>query len=769
MSEKLPIIAHGETYAKPVKRNQGGGPRIRPHEYEEARSRLLANIDTISSQIENNPDLYLDERIVCVRLEPKFEAKSYMPSSMLTASDNLKIVGGRKYRTTEERPAVSIEDAEPNDQPKFAKLYFLRATSKGISDFENALRNGTNDTDAWRNEIMSIRSLDLLMPEEKILGFDDDWESGAVEVVLHPFERSDEQAVDLFCKATGLDRAEIEVRTYRNGVTFVAAQMNKEAAIAAARINPLRTMHPMGQVNFEPMIRGTLSAPAPQIAPAREKPPVTVGVFDGGCNAGVPLLKGRVDAHDCVASPAVQAGIDHGSGVCGTILHGELSGKGPNDILPEPEVHVESFRVLPPSNPIDLELYESIDAIEFVVEQNPGIRLYNLSFGPQGPILDDDISRFTYALDIMSFSRDVEPPLFCVAVGNDGDKPEPFNRIQSPSDLINGLGVGAYTNQTDGSPSRAYYSCVGPGREGAKIKPDVLEFGGDLNKPFFVTASSGNKLRIDAGTSFASPLVVHKLGKMMARSEDVTQHLARALLLHNAIHRDDFVQEEYGFGIVPEDPAECLSCENNRVTTLYQGVLRPKQLVSLPIFALGIEGTKGLVTVSWTIVAVCDTDPNDSDAYSASCVTDTFVPHSSRYSYTQKGTNQKKTVDLSTEEGRIQAAQLELEGYSASNLPASKPAKRYWEESDLRAHDLKWDTVISKTQRMQSTSIHEPSLTLQSIFRNNGDSDALTRYYVVVTIEAPGYNGSLYNETLQQFQNLQPIRLRVEQRLETKN
>lgn len=104
MSEKLPIIAHGETYAKPVKRNQGGGPRIRPHEYEEARSRLLANINTISSQIEDNPNLYLDERIVCVRLEPKFEAKSYMPSSMLTASDDLKIVGGQEIQDDRRAP-----------------------------------------------------------------------------------------------------------------------------------------------------------------------------------------------------------------------------------------------------------------------------------------------------------------------------------------------------------------------------------------------------------------------------------------------------------------------------------------------------------------------------------------------------------------------------------------------------------------------------------------------------------------------------------------
>lgn len=768
MSERLPIIAHGETYVMPVERGQGGGPKILPHEYEEARGRLLSNIETIFSQIEDNPDLYLDEKVVCVRLEPKFEAKSYIPSSMLTASDELEIVGGRKYRIATDQFAESGENDEREELPKFAKLYFLRTTSKGIEDLENALRDGSAVSEAWRNEFMSIRSLDLLTPEEKALGFDEDWESGIVEVVLHPLSQDEDEAVDLFCRKSGLCRKEIEVRTYRDGVTFIAARMSRNAAFDAAKINPLRTIHPMGGVSFEPMIRGKLSAPAPQIAPAREKPPVTVGVFDGGCNADVPLLKGRVDAHDCVASSAMQAGIDHGSGVCGAVLHGELSDKKASDILPEPEVYVESFRVLPTSGPADFDLYESIDAIEFVVEHNPNIKLYNLSFGPQGPILDDDISRFTYALDVMSFSRDDEPPLFCVAVGNDGEMPQPFNRIQSPSDLINGVGVGAFVKKSDGTQARADYSCVGPGREGAKVKPDILEFGGDIYRPFVVVGSSGNELQINAGTSFASPLVVHKLGKMMARSEDVTQHLARAILLHNAVHREDYSQEEYGFGIAPDNPADCLSCEDNRVTTLYQGILRPKQLVSLPIFAPRIEEAKGLVTIKWTIVAVCDTDPNDSDAYSASCITDSFVPHSNKFTYTLKGTKRKKTVDLSTEEGCIMAARLELEGYSASNLPVSKPAKRYWEESDLRANDFKWDTVINKNQRMQGASLHEPSLTLQSIFRNNSDPDALTRYYAVVTIDAPGYVGSLYNETLQQFQNLQPIRLRATQRIETR-
>lgn len=89
MSDPLPILAHGESYAQPVQKKTGGGPRPRPHEYEEARNRLLANIGTVSRQIQTDPDSYLEEKVVCIRMEPKFEAKSYAPSSVLTSSDEL--------------------------------------------------------------------------------------------------------------------------------------------------------------------------------------------------------------------------------------------------------------------------------------------------------------------------------------------------------------------------------------------------------------------------------------------------------------------------------------------------------------------------------------------------------------------------------------------------------------------------------------------------------------------------------------------------------
>ncbi|EHF02182.1 hypothetical protein HMPREF1008_00888 [Olsenella sp. oral taxon 809 str. F0356] len=725
--------------------------------------------------IEGEPELYLDEKVICIRMEPKFEAKSYTPSAMLHATNEMQIIGGRRYKLASDdeegssQEAESVDAASPEEadvSPSDAKLYFVRTTDRGIRDFQSALINGSNDSNmAWCNEIMSVRSFDLLEPDEKVQGFDEAWESGPVEVVLHPLVYDSDKAIELFCSVAGVERKDVEVRPYDNGVTFIAARLTKEAASRVSRINPLRTVHPLGRVSIESM-RRSFTAAAPQVQVGNVAPTVKVGVFDGGCNPSVPLLSGFVTAHDCVPSPAEQAYVDHGGAVCGAILHGELSGKDANDTLPLPEVSVDCFRVLPTTDPTDFELYEAIDVIEQVVPNNPDISLYNLSFGPNGPILDDDISRFTYSLDTLTstIDEDHENPLFSIAVGNDGELSEPFNRIQSPADLVNGLSVGAYAIDPSGNRVRAAYSCVGPGREGAKTKPDVLEFGGDINKPFIVADMQGNLLTATAGTSFASPLVVHKMGLMLAQSEDITPHMARMLMLHYADHNDSQAQEEYGFGISPSSADECLNCDENTVTTLYQGVLRPTELVSLPIFAPSINEASGFVTVRWTIVAVCAVDPNDTDEYTASCIQDTFVPHAMKYLFRKDGVG-SKTLDLSDPDNAARAAELLNQGYKKSYLPISVPAKRYWEESDLRSNDFKWDTVISKHRRMRSSSLLQPSLTLQSVFRTNNDPDAITKYYAAVTVDAPRYPGSLYTSTLQQYQNLTPIRMKIQNRL----
>ena len=97
--------------------------------------------------------------------------------------------------------------------------------------------------------------------------------------------------------------------------------------------------------------------------------------------------------------------------------------------------------------------------------------------------------------------------LATVAVGNDGesDKILGLNRIQVPADCVNALAIGAC--DTPGNNwRRAPYSSVGPGRSPGLMKPDLVEFGGSMARPFLVvTDGAVPSLEATGGTSFSSP------------------------------------------------------------------------------------------------------------------------------------------------------------------------------------------------------------------------------------------------------------------------
>ncbi|MCL2288130.1 MAG: S8 family peptidase, partial [Candidatus Bathyarchaeota archaeon] len=455
ISSKHPIIAHGELYVKTITKKSGGGTPDIPHTYEVAKHRLTTDIDRIFQAIQEKQEVFLNEKIMCVRMEPKFEAKSYVPTQLST-DDGMNIVGGRKYSFT--------DNAEIKQD---AKLYFLKTDDKGIRNLKETLTSGAKDNvEAWRNQIGSIHSLDLLKPEEKIMGFSEEWEKGTVEIVLHPIENEHDRMLELFYSTSKIPEKDTRVKTYKDGLTFISAKCSRVELDNIKRFNPLRAIHPLGKIDLSP-VRMFSGESAPQLLSSNKKSSIIVGVFDGGVDETNSLLNGHVKETDCVPTTPTVHYLEHGTAVCGAVLHGNLVRKNKLGMLPVPCVSVASYRVFPVQDPDDLELYEIIDVIEQVVSSRPDISLYNLSFGPSGAIIDDSINRFTYVLDRLTYElhENARNPLFCVAVGNDGYLIEPLNRIQSPADMVNGLGVGAYSYQA-GSKIRAPYSCVGCGREG---------------------------------------------------------------------------------------------------------------------------------------------------------------------------------------------------------------------------------------------------------------------------------------------------------------
>ena len=126
----------------------------------------------------------------------------------------------------------------------------------------------------------------------------------------------------------------------------------------------------------------------------------------------------------------------------------------------------------------------------------------------------------------------------------------------------------------------------------------------------------------------------------------------------------------------------------------------------------------------------------------------------------KKGHGSKKINHLK-DDSPAKVRALINDGYVKSDFPVSRSPKYGRDESDLRANEMKWDTIVRRHDRLKGSSLLNPALTLRGIARNSfvvGEDNI--GYHVVITVKAPKYQGSLYNAVLQTYQNLAPIEIR---------
>ena len=327
-------------------------------------------------------------------------------------------------------------------------------------------------------------------------------------------------------------------------------------------------------------------------------------MFDGGVDPTLPLLSGHVEEDNSLAigtPPRPEYIFARLSRQLDALLCGHLNGQTDKMIVAPPPVYVVSIRALPTSNPKDIDLYEAIDVVERAVPARNDIKVFNLSFGPNGPIREDTISRFTYVLDSLAYAHKVA---FFVAVGNTGHIEE-FERIQAPSDFVHGVGVGAYTVEND-QRVHAPYSCQGPGRECAKIKPDVSALGGCENHPIHLVSAYPGLKTLSWGTSYASPLGA-RLGAQATEIFDRSSALlGRALIIHTAKHPDDTPDYFLGHGCIAGNISDVLHCENQSVTIVFQGDIMPTKNCSSAAAVCGGDAARYLerFRATWTVAAL---------------------------------------------------------------------------------------------------------------------------------------------------------------------
>ncbi|TYS51100.1 S8 family peptidase [Bacillus infantis] len=752
MDEFLPILGNGENYINPDNPRQG--PPVNKKNiptYEEARSKLLANIGEIKGNIESIDNQYrVKEVILNLKMATGFTAKSYHPSSLIRHAGAIE-VGSKKW-------TKKTVDKKNQVKELIGKEIFLRMSDESLSYFESQLQQ--KESILPKGFIEDIRlTEEFFFPNNTNLFsiFGDKWDSGRIELVLHPFEDLEDEVIykfeTLYAKNGG-NPEKIKWRSYYPGPLFASLYVNRGILNNVLNFNPIRTAHPLRAKTMPIPTRGLTNIPMPKYPQGGYNSAITVGMFDGGVDDRNPYFKDFVIAHDATASYEDTEFMKHGNAVAGALLYGDLRNIS-TPALPTPAVKVESFRVFPLTDPTDPDLYEVIDAIEAFVPKRDDIKVFNLSIGPEGAIEDDNISRFTYAIDKLSENGE---RLFVVAVGNDGDHPlDEERRIQAPADTINNLSVGSFTYDPASKIIRAPYSSIGIGREGCKVKPDVVAFGGCDDNLFHLVGYDGINKFFERGTSFAAPLVAAKAAEIVGRCSVASPLVARALIINSANHPNKKYDKYLGYGVIPETVEEIIGCEKNKITVLYKQKMLPKQYSKLEIPIVKGLDYDGKVNIRWTIVIATKPNGIHTEDYTTNCIEDIFYPNINTYIFKSP---EKKTKKLNYLKDKEQIEELMNLGWKPGRYPSSKSGNKY-ENEEQRKANFKWDSVVKRDVSLKYEELDSPYLVLHAMDRNVAIPGDFFNYAIVATIDYVDYQGDAYTRTLDNFNKLNAISVKA--------
>ena len=674
-----------------------------------------------------------DRAVTAVTLNPEYIAKSYFPDRLFRFL-GLEPVGSRPRRITPEKRSKD----RPSEESITTELFVMGPRS--------AFRTWRARLPDWREtsphsrQLTTIEQVAAPMARDKIKSQLPESGGTVFEVVLHTgAELGEDRVLRQFREYL----ASLEVNPALNqrfrarGLCFVALDAPVELAEQIAVFTAVRALREMPRLRMmRPMLRAP-RVPMPAVRlPSKEPidPTIQVAIFDGGIPDSHPL---RTWANP-IDPPGIGATIsdfqEHGVAVTSALLFGHVD---PTEAISRPYAPVDHYRVLdatPGQNPY--ELYDVLDRVDKVLVDKH-YDFINLSIGPRLPVEDDDVHAWTAVLDDR-LSRGTT--LATIAVGNDGegDAAVGLNRIQVPADCVNGLSVGA-CDSPDTPWQRCSYSSVGPGRSPGLIKPDLVEFGGCLQRPFIVIGEQ-NTLTLNAteGTSFAAPAVLRLATGVRAHFGPTLSTLAiRALLIHTS-EPSEHPRESVGRGRVARTIQDIVLCDDDMVRVVYQGKISPTQYIRAPI-PVPSNTMPGKIHVAATLCYATEVDPHHPGNYTRAGLEAAFRPHDQK---------------------RRRSAQIH-----ANTKSFFGKAQQGMTESALRRDAWKWENCLHSTVSFQGRSLRNPVFDIHYNARRDGHDfapDTELTYALVITVQAKRLP-DLYDTIVRRYATrIEPLRPVVE-------
>lgn len=723
MAKRNFLLGRGERLTEAVVVKSGPPNKQHPYSFAEAKSRLVPMLQSAVRTIDALPDEACPEgqAVASVTLNPEYIAKSYYPLDLFRTA-GLTPVGSRPRRITPEKRS---KDRMP--EPTLTTEFFVMANRKAFRAWESSLPAWTDGTQLAK-ELVTIETISVPFADEKIKGTVPRSGDAVFEIVLHADALAGEQTVLAafreYMHSLGV-KASLDQRFYAGGLCFLELDAPAELATEIATFSVVRALREMPRLRMlRPTIR-TAGLPSEAVQLPMEgsiDPGLRVAIFDGGLPDDHVLTAWATPIDATGGGRRWHEFTKHGVGVTSAFLFGHLR---PGEPAPRPYANVDHYRVLdaePGQNP--RELYEVLERIDRVLNARD-YDFVNLSLGPLLPVEDDDVHAWTAVLDDR-FSR--IDTLATIAVGNDGegDAILGLNRIQVPADCVNAVAVGA-CDRPDDDWKRASYSSVGPGRSPGLIKPDLVDFGGSMQRPFLVVSDQGGQL-LDAtgGTSFAAPSLLRLGAGIKAHmGQNVGLLAARTLLVHTA-EIGEHELKEVGWGRVARRLDDILICDDDTIRVIYQGKISPAKYMRAQI-PLPDQLLNGYVEVTATVCYRSMTDPHHPGNYTRAGIEVTFRPHDGKF----------RDDD-----------QVHPNSKSFFSAPGGSG-----EEEELRRDAWKWENCLHAQRRFRGSSLRNPCFDIHYNARLEGRNftpDQQLPYALAVTVKARNVS-NFYDQVVRKY------------------
>lgn len=580
--KKLPIklIMQQESHVFP--NLPGGSPKFFGEVTERLKQEVINEFESIldyyNDFFEEHPTLPV---IGKVKVKEEAIAKSHKPSTLC------------KYC-----PIVGSEDLEEN---------YIKVTKAGIQKTIEYIR--TSDSKYLGANLTAVAEISAFKPKDKLSNrlnkeLKEDQFSQRIKLKCFDFGNEyDNQQIHTYVqrKLSELNLS-YEYKDFGVNLNYYVLDVTESQVIQQlAEINGIRKIDVFQKYYLPQQLQQISLDSIFNINPDVTVSDVIIGIIDGGISPNNHLLNPYIYDRKEYVSKEYQ-NHSHGTFIASTIQFGNQL----NNIPSTRDIRFQFLDVVAVPNsskehgPTDSLSEEELQEIILeVLEEFPEVKIWNLSLGLEKQVSDSKISDLAIFLDEMQTRYNVQ---FFIASGNindlslqriwpaDEDSDE-FDRMGSPADSVLGVTVGSVAlKESDESIVKkeepSSFSRRGPGANYI-VKPDVVEYGGNLSKTGSIVNlgligldCDGNLVE-DIGTSYATPRIVQKFASIYHELTERNLLMAKAMLMHSARletkairKKEQHLMKYYGFGKPSNNLNDILKCSENEITLVFNQTIR---------------------------------------------------------------------------------------------------------------------------------------------------------------------------------------------------